>query len=253
MGNLFDLILVLLPMITIAICIHRGFINLLRPFRKILAFLLAWSLKSTAIVQLTVGKLIKTDKFKSFLSEKVDALWGENIENALGADGVSVAERFDSVFGVVGKLFSSFKDFCISLYDKSFAGTQNSEIPPSEQVEAFVKSVTEHVADRLASFFTLFIGFILLYIIFSVAFYFLSKALNSFFQHGILGVINKTLGGIVGLCEGLLFSWILSFVFVLVLPLFTSIDAATVTNGYLNITEWFYSRFFLSQIFGITL
>ena len=243
MGNLFDLILILVPIITVAICVHKGFLMLLRPFRKILAFFLAWTLKGSAIIQLTVGKLIKTDKFKAFLTERVDALWRENIENAISTDGVSVAERFDSVFGFAGKLFSGFKDFCISLYDKSFTESAESNIPPSEQIEAFVKGVTDYVANTLANFITMLIGFALLYIIFSVAFNLLSKTLNVFFKHGILGVVNKFLGGLVGICQGLIFSWLLSFVFVLLIPLITNLDTTTVTNGFLNLTEWFYSDF----------
>ena len=117
MGNLFDAILILSLAAITVICYKLGFVKLLRPFRKIAALVLAWCLKGTAIIQGTIGKIIKTDKFKVFLTERVDALWGEKIENALTADGVSVTERFDDIFGFWGKMFSDIKDFCISLYD----------------------------------------------------------------------------------------------------------------------------------------
>ena len=251
MGNLFDAVLVLVLVVITIICFKLGFIRLLRPFRKLAAFLLAWSFKDSAVVQSTAGKLIKTDKFKAFLNERVDALWGEKIEGAVTAEGVSIAERFDEVFGFWGKLFGNIKDFCISLYDKDFSSAQ--DIPPSEQVEAFVKSVTEYIGDAASHFFTALFGFIILYILFSIGLWLASKILENIFDDGFLGVVNKVVGGAVGVCYGFLFAWILSIIFVLLLPLITTFDLSTITGGFFNITEWFYSNFFISQLLGMTL
>ena len=253
MGNLFDAILILSLVAITVICYKLGFVKLLRPFRKIAALVLAWCLKGTAIIQGTIGKIIKTDKFKVFLTERVDALWGEKIENALTADGVSVTERFDDIFGFWGKMFSDIKDFCISLYDKDYTAGIESGKTPSEMAEEFVKSVTEYIGDISAEFFTMFFGFIILFALFYVGFWIFEKMLDKFFDDGVLGTINRLIGGAVGLCYGFLFSWVLSIIFVLLLPLITSIDQQTVTGGFFHITEWFYSKFFLSLIVGITL
>ncbi len=255
MGNIFDLILVLTLAAVVFVCFKAGFIRLLRPFFKIASFILAWSLKESAIIRSTVGRLIKTDNFKSFLNERVDALWGEKIENAVNASGVSIADRFDDVFGFWGKLFSNIKHFCMSLYDKEYASMVDAEsgMLPSEQAEAFVKSVTEYIGNAAAGFFTALLGFILLYIAFSIGLRFCAKILESIFDDGVLGFVNKTAGGIVGLCYGTLLSWILSIIFVLLLPLITNIDLSTITGGFFGITEWFYSDFFLSQLLGMTI
>lgn len=254
MGNIFDLVLVLTLAVVVFMCFRAGFIRLLRPFFKVASFVLAWSLKESAIIRSTVGRLIKTDKFKSFLNERVDALWGEKIQNAVNADGVSIADRFDDVFGFWGKLFSNIKHFCISLYDKEYASIVDAEgTLPSEQAEAFVKSVTEYIGNAAAGFFTALLGFILLYIAFSLGLRVCAKILESIFDGGVLGFVNKTAGGVVGLCYGFLLAWLLSIVFVLLLPLITSIDLSTITGGFFGITEWFYSEFFLSQLLGMTI
>ncbi len=254
MGNLFDLALVLVAVIITVICAKLGFIKLLKPFRKLAAFVLAWSLKESAIVTGTVGQLIKTDKFKAFLTERVDAMWGEKIETAVSADGVSIAERFDNIFGFWGKLFANIKDFCITLYDKEYSvQAGNGEQLPSEQAEAFVKSVTEYIGNAAAGFFTALFGFIFLYIIFSVGFWLIARVLDDIFDKGLLGFVNHGAGAIVGACYGLLAAWLLSIVFVLLLPLITTFDLKVITGGFFNITEWFYTKFFLSALLGLTI
>jgi hypothetical protein len=251
MGNLFDAILVLLLVAVTLICLKLGFIRLLKPFRKLAAFLLAWSFKDSAFIQGTVGKIIKTENFKAFLNERVDVLWGEKIENAVTAEGVTIAERFDEVFGFWGKLFANIKNFCISLYDQDFAASPDA--PPSEQVEAFVKSVTEYIGNAASHFFTALFGFIFLYILFSIGLWLAAKILDNIFDEGFLGVVNKVIGGAVGVCYGFLLAWVLSIIFVLLFPLITTFDLATITGGYFNITEWFYSNFFISQLLGMTI
>lgn len=254
MGNLFDAALVIALVGITVLCFKMGFIKMLKPFRKLAAFVLAWSLKDTVIVQGTVGKAIKTDKFKAFLAERVDALWGESLRGAVNAEGVSIADRFDGLFGFWGRIFSSFKDFCISLYDKDYAHqTAGGEPLPSEQIEAFTKSVTEHIADTAAGFITALIGFIALYVIFSVGFWLGAKVLDTVFDAGVLGLLNRCLGGVVGICYGFLVAWLLSVVFVFLLPLVTSVNIGTVTGGFFGITEWFYTKFFLSALLGMTI
>lgn len=253
MGNLFDLAVMVLLLGTIFVCFKLGFVRLLTPFRKIAAFVLAWSLKGTALVKTTVGKVFHTENFKIFLNERVDALWGEKIKTAASADGVSIADRFDGIFGFWGKLFSGFKDFCISLYDKEYSPAVSEGAMPSEQAELFVKKVTSHIADAAAGFFSAFVGFIVLYVVFSVGFWFAAKIFNTVFDSGLLGVVNHTLGLAVGVCYGFLLAWLLSIVFVFMLPLITTVDITTVTGGFFNITEWFYTRFFLSEILGMTI
>ncbi len=252
MGNLFDALIVLSLIVTVVVCFKLGFIKLLTPFRKIAAFVLAWCLKDTALVRETVGKVFHTEDFKVFLTERVDTLWGEQLKSAASAEGVSLAERFDNIFGFWGTLFGSFKNFCMSLFDSEYQVQDNGALP-SEHLDSFVKKVTEYVADAASGFFSVLIGFIALYIIFRVGLWFLAKLLDSIFDRGLLGAVNHTVGGVVGICYGFLIAWILSIVFVFILPLVTTVDITTVTGGFLGITEWFYTKFFLSAIIGMTI
>ena len=121
LGNFLDIVLIIALIGSVALCYKLGFFKLLLPFRKLAAFLLAWSLKDSAIVNQTVGKLIRADVVQRFINGRVNALWGERLANAASAEGVSITERFDGIFGFAGEIFSNLKSFCVSLYDRTLA------------------------------------------------------------------------------------------------------------------------------------
>jgi len=254
MGNLFDIALILAFAASVFFCYKLGFFKLIRPFRKLAAFVLAWSLKDSAIVRGTVGKLINADGFKAFLNGRVNALWGERIKTAASADGVSISERFDNVFGFLGEIFANIKSFCIALYDKELsASIPNDTVPFSEKLEAFVMEVTDYITGAAVGFLTALSGFILLYIIFSVSFWLIAKLLDGIFSDGVFGLLNRCIGGAVGILYGFLIAWALSLAFVLLIPLITTVSQESVLSGVMGVTEWFYTKFFISQLLGITL
>lgn len=254
MGNIFDLLIVAVFVLSVIICFKCGIFRLLIPFRKLAAFVLAYSLKGNGLVNSLVGKIIKADAVKAFLNRRIDALWGSELRAAAANGDVSIADRFDEVFGFAGKLFSNLKDFCISLYDEQFvSGGSESSMTFSERVELFVHDTVDYLTDVTAAFFTTLISFIILYIFFSVAFKYGAKLLDAMFSEGFFGLLNHTLGAIVGIFYGFLICWVMSIVFVMIVPLATPIDMSTVVSGYFDITEWFYTKFFISQILGMTL
>lgn len=252
MANIFDIILLVIPVVTVIICFSLGFFRLLKPFWKIAAFLLAWSLKGTALVTATVGKLINSEGMKSFIKGRVDAVWGEKIKAAAEADGVSLADRFDEAFGIFGSFFTNVKEFCVSLYGESVENAAES-VPLSERVEAFVTDATAYATDAVVSFITQLIGFIILYAAFMVLFWLGARMLDSIFGDGILGLCNKLLGGAVGILYGMIAAWIVSIILVLAVPNIASCGVEQVTGGVMGVTEWFYTRFFLSQLLGLTI
>lgn len=254
MGNLFDFLLVATVIVSVVICFKLGIFGLISPFRKLAAFVCAWSMKDSGFMQRTVGGFIKADKFKAFLNGRIEALWGEKIKQAAEADGVLISERFDKVFGFAGKLFSDLKNFCVSLYEKIFVTDVSlSAATVSEKAEMLVKDAVDYITDAAAGFFTTLLSFIILYIVFSVSFRLGAKLLNSIFSEGLLGLLNRTLGGLVGLFYGVMIAWILSIVFVMIIPLVTPIDLSKAIGGFFGVTEWFYTKFFMSQIFGMAL
>ena len=253
MGNLFDLIIAVVFVATVVLCYRRGFIRMLCGFRKYLAFVLAWALKDAPFINEVVGKIFRTGAFKSFINDKAEQFFADNLRAAAQNGSVSPAQRFDNVFGFFGDIFSGLKDFCLSLYDKDFVknGTVGEQAP-SEKVEAFVKEAVNYVGDSAASFITAIMSFILLYVLFRILFRLGAGILDEIFSDGLLGILNHGIGGIVGVMYAFVVCWIISIVFVVILPLITSLSIDTVVGGFFDITEWFYSKFFMSQVIGLS-
>jgi hypothetical protein len=253
-GNLFDFLIIAVFVITVVVCFKSGIFKLLIPFRKLAAFVAAYSLKDSTFVNSLIGKIFKADSVKAFLNKRIDAMWGEQLRDAAGNGEASIAERFDEVFGFAGKLFSNLKDFCISLYDKQFvSGEAESVLTTSEKIELFVRDTVNYLTDVTASFFTTLLSFVILYLVLSFAFKYGAKLLDALFSEGFFGLLNHTMGALAGVFYGFLICWLISIGFVLIIPLITPIDMQTVVSGYFGVTEWFYTKFFISQIIGITL
>ena len=247
MGNLFDVILILTVVITIIVCFCKGVFRMLSPFRKILAISLAWMLKDCALMRNTVGKIINSDGIKNKIQSIVDGAFAEKISNATTAEGVEVSERFDGLFGFVGKMFGNIKEYCISLYEQQFGGDL------SGQVEDFTSDVVTHITDSIVSFISSALSFIILYIVFSLALKILLKLLNGIFDDGVLGLVSRILGGCFGVVYGFLLAWIISIVLVLIIPVVSPITLDTILGGNLKTVEWFYTKFFLSQLIGMSI
>ena len=231
MGNIFDIILLLVTVVTVSVCFAVGFFRLLKPFWKIAAFLLAWSLKGTVIVTETVGKLIDGEGVKSFLRGRVDAVWAEKIKTAAEAEGVTLTERFDDVFGFFASVITNIKEFCTGLYGETVEGTQNTGLDLTKKIEEFVTDALEYATDAVVAFITSLLGFIILYVLFMIGFWLASKALEGIFGDGILGALNKTLGGAVGIVYGFVGAWLLAIIFVIAVRTFHLLDAGIELDG----------------------
>lgn len=251
MGNAFDFLIAAALVLSVIVCYNYGIFRLLIPFRKLAAFITAYSLKDAELVNGFVGKIIKADGVKAFLNKRIDNLWGDELKAAAESTDVSISDRFDGVFGFAGDIFSNLKDFCISLYEKLFSSVEITD--PAQRADTFVRDALGYLTDVVASFFTTLLSFLILYIFFSFAFKYGAKLLDAMFSEGFFGLLNRCMGALVGVFYGFLICWVMSLVFVLIIPLITPIDVSSVVGGYFDLTEWFYTKFFISRIIGITL
>lgn len=236
MGIWFDLALILVLLIAIIVGYKKGIFSVVKRFRMILSVFLAWQLKLTAPVKGIVGKIFRIDK--DYFTEKVDAKFGEKLSEGLQSSEMSAEEVFNSTFGKLGNLLSGIKD---SLIEKISSGAENA-----------VSEVTELVANSVYDLIFGLIGFVFLFIIFFVLFTVLYHIINKILNIGVLGLINRILGGVFGAVTGVIWMWLLAIVFVKLLPLFLPFTAENIAGGPLGTVRWFINSFFLSGIFGFT-
>ncbi len=238
MGTLFDIILVLTVLITVFINFKLGIIRLLKPFRVMAAFILAWQLKATDFMRGIVSKFVDPVSLKEHIRTQVDSQWGDKITEAAGATVESEATRFDGVFGAFGKMFGDVVTYCRTAFEQ---GTQD-----------LTSKVVDYASDVAVEFFVSAIGFIIAFLMLSLLFWLGCTVLNWVFSRGLLGLINRSLGGLVGLFFGLLIAWIASLILVNFVSLLITGGMAEVTGGFLHVVKWFHNDFLLSKIFGIT-
>ena len=109
MGNIFDLALVAIIIVSCVICCKLGFFKTLKPFRKIAAFLIAWNFKSSPMITFFTDKILKADSVRVRIAEWVQSYWGEQIKSATEAADIATSERYADTFGIFGNLFGNRK------------------------------------------------------------------------------------------------------------------------------------------------
>ena len=167
MGNIFDLALVAIIIISCAVCCKLGFFNTLRPFRKTAAFLVAWNFKSAPFITSLTDKILKTDSVRTRVSEWVQGFWGEQIKSATEATDVTVAERYDQAFGIFGKIFVNLKEYFTSLYESTF-GSDMAEIDIQGTVSQYTSDIVNYISEGLLGFLSAVLGFAILYFVTSI-------------------------------------------------------------------------------------
>ncbi len=252
MGNLFDIALLLIIIISGAACCKLGFFKTLKPFRKIISFLVAWNFKSSSFVTTLTDKILRADVVKNTVSKWVDSSWGDKIQTSTEATDVAINERYDSTFGIIGEIFDNIKEYCIDLYEKTFGGIPGSEqLGVQEKLEQFTDEVVTYISNGVLNFVSALLGFIILYLLVSVGFILLIKLLDRLFKKGFFGLVNKITGAIVGVCFGVVFAWLIALLFVNVLPVIFPIEKEMILSGSMGIVNWFYTKFMLSALFGL--
>ena len=244
MGNLFDIALVLIILISCSVCWKLGLFKTLKPFRKTAAFIIAWNFKSSPIVTEMTDKILKADAVKNGVSKWVKNFWGEKITSATGTEGVSSAERFEDTFGVAGQIFGNIKEYCCSLYEGMFLGAGSSnELNTQAKIEEFTEEVMRYLSDGILRLASGLLGFFLIYVAVSIAFLLAIKLFDAMFSKGVFGFVNKVTGGAIGMVIGFVVAWILSVLFVNVLPIVFPIEQELILSGNMGVVNWFYNGF----------
>lgn len=237
MGNLFDILLILTVLITVIITYRLGFIRLLKPYRVIAAFIIAWRAKSSEFMRGIVTRIVDPADLKEHIKAQVDYQWSDKISDAAGATVESEATRFDGVFGAFGRIFDDVVAYCRTTFEKG--------------VQDFTDKVVDFAANIAVEFFVSAIGFLIAFIFLSLAFLLGSVILNWIFSRGVLGVINRSIGGICGLFFGMLIAWIASLLIVHFGSLLVTGGIEETVGGFLRTVKWFHNNFILSKIFGV--
>ncbi len=250
MGNIFDLALVAIIIISCAVCYKLGFFKTLKPFRKIAAFLVAWNFKSSPLVTSITDRILKADSVRARISEWVQSSWGEQIKSATEATDVAVTERYDQTFGIIGKIFGNIKEYCTSLYESTFgSGTIGGNT--QDRISEYTSDVVNYISEGLLSFLSAIIGFAMLYFLTSIGISLSIKLFDKIFSKGVFGAVNRIVGGAVGIGYGFVTAWVIALLFVNVVPVLFHVAQESVLGGSLGVVDWFYTDFMLSSLFGI--
>lgn len=237
MGNLFDILLILTVLITVIITYRLGFIRLLKPYRVIAAFILAWRAKTSDFMRGIVSRIVDPAELKEHIKAQVEYQWSDKISDAAGATVESEATRFDGVFGAFGQIFDDVVAYCRTTFEQG--------------VQDFTDKVVEFAANIAVEFFVSAFGFLIAFGFLSLAFLLGSVLLNWIFSRGMLGVINRSIGGICGLFFGMLIAWIAALLIVNFGSLLVTGGLEETAGGFLRTVKWFNNNFILSKIFGV--
>ena len=235
LGTIFDIVLILTLVISIIIGCKKGLFCIVKRFRVFFASFLAWQLKLTGFVKAIVGKLFRIDR--DYFYEIVQTEFGDKLSENIHNTTLSSAEKFDNTFGKLGGLLSNAKEYFMQRIN--------------EGADNLIADITEYVTDAIYNLVYGAIGFALLFVVFFIIFTVLYHILNKVFNTGVLGVLNRTLGGVLGALTGVIWMWLLSIIFVKLFPLILSTDAVTIAGGALGIVRWFVEDFFLSILFRV--
>ena len=236
-GIWFDLILILVLLISIIIGFKKGIFSVVKRFRTFIAAFLAWQLKLISPVKSLVGKIFHIDK--EYFHTKMQTEFGDKLSENIHNTALSDAEKFDKTFGKLSGLLSDSKDYFMQRI--------------TEGADNLITDVTGYVANAVYDLIYGAIGFVLLFIIFFALFTVIYCIADKILNIGVLGFVNRLLGGALGAVTGMLWMWILSIIFVKLFPLILSTDAQTIAGGAIGLVKWFATKFFLSGIFGVTI
>ena len=193
---LVDVIIALIVIAGAVLGIKRGFlISVARPIKWFAALFIAFSL-CTPIAQGIIKPFIEapiTNQISGYLTERCADITAEN-----------AGEKLPTVL----KLAAELADVNIN----SIEGESSKEI---------INALVDKLADPVISLISTIAAFILVYILAKLLLSIAIKLLNSIFEHGVLGVLNRTLG----FAFGLIFSFMCAWIFVIVFGYVISIPA----------------------------
>lgn len=227
MGMYFDIALIAVLVFFVIFNLIRGFIKALYPFRKWAALAIAWMMK-TPVAQYISG-FINADGLKQNIYDRAYSMWGEVINStAASSPEATVPESYSGIFGFLENILPGIRALCADAV--------------KDGVTDVAHTVSVFVSDNLTAFIFQAAAFVLLFIVSLLALTIALKIVELVCRKGLLGGVNRVLGGLVGAVSGAIIVWGISVVVYLVLP---EIIVGT------QFASWMAKSFFLSKFFGI--
>lgn len=193
MAILFDIIILLVFLVTVVIGFRRGFVRtMVQLLGSLLAFFVAFSL-SSGLSTFLYDKVVK-----DVLSEKVEVVWNDTVVDG-AAQGIN-----EQVQAVMAALPSPLKGMVDTekieqnIFDKDLSASS--------------EAVAEYVADDLLRPIVVtglrILSFILLFILTSLVIHLFEKLLRPILKIPVLRQVDGLFGGVLGLAKGVLFALI---------------------------------------------
>lgn len=193
-----DLGVLLIIFLAIILCYHKGLIrSLLGLFSNILA----------VIVSSSIGGLITDFIYQNFIKQKIISSISDSIKID---DIVSIENVTDNLPDYAKTLLGMFGYTTDSI-------TQNV----GNEVEKYNVSIAECIEKLLEPICKAFLGFIviiILFIIIRIVINLIIKAIDKLTDVKVIRTVNKVLGGVFGLIDGLLIAYFAVGIFALIVP-----------------------------------
>ncbi len=183
MGIVLDLILLAIVVITAVISAKRGFVKIVIETAGIIAAVILAFTLSTPLASATYDKVIEPQLIKAVK------------DNADGADTLAWESLPNFLTENSEKLGISVSEFSEKINANLSNGINSAVATASQEV---VKPITVQIIGMLYS--------VILFILLSIIVKFLSNFLNKLFSFSVVGSLNRTLGGILGICKGAIFA-----------------------------------------------
>lgn len=198
MSYIIDLIIIAICILPIIIFAKKGFVYALV---KVVGFVAAF------ILATGIGNFLSDIVYNKVIEPKVVSTVMENVDNGVSSIADATWEALPEFIRENGEAIGISKD--------SFVSSPLSGLVAEEDVTALLSTTVKPVILNLLSTLIKLIAFVVLLIIVG----FLSKILNKLFSFSIIGKLNKTLGGIIGIPIGILFSYVFCLLMELTLSL----------------------------------
>lgn len=185
MNYILDLIILAICVITVMVFAKKGFVfALVRVIGLVAAFILA----------VGIGDFSADFIYKNVIGPNVATAVKENIDNGISGAADSAFEALPKFIKENGAVFGLTKE--------NFTSAFPTDIVDENTIGEVLDKTVKPIVEELISILITLICFIVLMFVVRL----LSKVLNKLFSFSVVGTLNKTLGGIVGLPIGVIFA-----------------------------------------------
>ncbi len=228
MSIILDVIVLAIILISVILSAKRGFAKSIIEFAGFIAAVILAIAVSGPLAELTYDKLVEPSVIK--VAEDTSLAADQNIENNISL--------------ISDKIWESLPDFIKNntsgdINQNNFL--DNIDISSTDTVTDIAKNVSQTVAKPVVSKMLSALYAVIIMLILLIIVKLLAKLLNPLFNFSVIGKLNRTLGGVLGVLKGIL----ISTVFCAAVSLIVTLTA----NGFLCFTrEAVENSFIVSKI-----